>query len=211
MLTTDTRRDAADRDFFYEPGLQFGIRKPPGWRFLATSRSPARPLARASRQVRLERGRHASRSWRWCRTSPAARHPRPTIQVTCRPAAQPDDARSAPAPGGAARLPEPRASRLRTAGLLLRQHHRRPSRRARAVPLHAAAAVRGRDLSDARAGPQLPRAHAGPRVHGRDVEQRGPPLLRRRRLRGGALVRPHRIAEREGARTRPSIARGSSA
>jgi hypothetical protein len=88
MLTTDTRRDAADRDFFHEPGIQFGIRKPPGWRFLAISGSPTRPRARESpksdwnRQARLP-------FVAMVQDIPSARHPRPTIQVSCRPAAHP--------------------------------------------------------------------------------------------------------------------------
>lgn len=85
MLTTDTRRDAADRDFFYDARLQFGIRKPASWRFMPASRSAPPP-------------NRASASWsdggraRWrpvvamVQDIASTRHPRPTIQVSCRPA-----------------------------------------------------------------------------------------------------------------------------
>jgi hypothetical protein len=88
MLTTDALRGAADRDFFYAPGLQFGIRKPAGWRFLPMAGSPTRPLGRAS--FRSGGSRQERLSFvAMVQDIPSPRHPRPTIQVSCRPAALP--------------------------------------------------------------------------------------------------------------------------
>jgi hypothetical protein len=87
MLTTDARRDAADRDDFYEPGLQFGIRRPQGWRFLPASWSPAEQLGRVSSKA--DWARHARLPFvAMVRDIRSNRHPRPTIQVTCRPASR---------------------------------------------------------------------------------------------------------------------------
>lgn len=87
MLTTEARPDTADRDFFYEPDLQFGIRKPATWRFLPIPGSPRLPLRRSfktdwKRQARLP-------FVAMVQDVPSPRHPRPTIQVTCRPASRP--------------------------------------------------------------------------------------------------------------------------
>ena len=70
MPTTDTRRDAADHDVFYDPPLQFGMRKPWGWRFLG------RPQARQPFLAMVQ-------------DIATTRHARPTIQVSCRPAPRP--------------------------------------------------------------------------------------------------------------------------
>jgi hypothetical protein len=86
MLTTDTRRDAADRDCFYEPGLQFGIRRPEGWRLLPMPASPAgstRPPTASGKPQRRQP------FVAMVRDIASPRHPRPTIQVSCRPAAHP--------------------------------------------------------------------------------------------------------------------------
>ncbi len=72
MLTTDVRRDAADRDFFYEPALQFGIGKPFGWRFLPAS---ARADGISSRAPFLTMVQEIA----------GDQHARPTIQACCRP------------------------------------------------------------------------------------------------------------------------------
>jgi len=88
MLTTDVRRDAADRDFFYEPGLQFGMRRPAGWRFLPTAWPPTLPRERAPSKSGW--GRQARLPFvAMVQDIPSTRHPRPTIQVSCRPAARP--------------------------------------------------------------------------------------------------------------------------
>jgi hypothetical protein len=88
MLTTDTRRDAADREFFYEPGLQFGIHKPEGWRFLSTPASAPGSPERGG--VKSRGKRQARRPFvAMVRDIASGRHPRPTIQVSCRTVAHP--------------------------------------------------------------------------------------------------------------------------
>ncbi len=87
LTTTDAGRDGLDADFFFEPRLRFGVRKPPGWRFLPASWSPAAQLGRVS--SRADWARHARLPFvAMVRDIRSNRHPRPTIQVTCRPAAR---------------------------------------------------------------------------------------------------------------------------
>jgi hypothetical protein len=88
MLTTDSRRDAADRDLFYEPALHFGIRKPAGWRFFRPSRPSARPLPRGCAESDWRRGARLP-FVAMVQDIASTRQPRPTIQVCCRRAAQP--------------------------------------------------------------------------------------------------------------------------
>ncbi len=80
MLTTDVGRDAAHCDDFFEARLRFGIRRPAGWRFLSSSGSPAaRALGRRADATRPHPPFVAM-----VRDVASDRHPRPTIQVSCR-------------------------------------------------------------------------------------------------------------------------------
>ncbi len=85
MLTTTDAGSAAHDDVFFEPLLRFGIRKPPGWRFLPASWSPTTQMARLSSKA--DWARHARLPFvAMTRDIASDRQPRPTLQVTCRPA-----------------------------------------------------------------------------------------------------------------------------
>jgi hypothetical protein len=74
MLTTDVFGDGAQRHDFFEPKLRFGIRRPPGWRFLAAGGPARRRNAQATPPPFVA----------MVRDVPSGRHPRPTVQVSCR-------------------------------------------------------------------------------------------------------------------------------
>ncbi len=84
LTTTDARRAGPEQDFFLEPQLRFGIRKPEGWRFLPAAWPPA--VRRFGTSAGAERPRLARTPFvAMTRELGDGRQPQPTIQVTCRP------------------------------------------------------------------------------------------------------------------------------